>query len=147
MVDRHANATSASLNELPVLVARLGEDLMTLVESKLGLLKVEVAEEVTRSLRGGRAMVIAALVGTVGFFLFNVALALFLAEGLGSTTLVAPVRYALSFLILGLGYSALGVGFAKRAERQMTGFQTGATGAAHEVDEARSWLAPQPGGQ
>ncbi len=120
---------------------------MTLVESKLGLLKVEVAEEVTSCLRGGRAMAIAALVGTVGFALLNVALALLLAEGLAPTMLVAPVRYSLGFLILGVGYLALGLGFAKRAERQMTGFQAVARGTGRDVEKPRSWLAPKTSGQ
>ena len=119
MGERQKNGSSGrSLDDVPTLLAKVGEDVVSLVESKLSLLKVEIKEELITYLRGGLGCAVGGVIAGVGFLLFNVALALLLAETLAPTSLAAPVRPALGFLVLGAAYLAVGLGLVKRAARR-----------------------------
>ena len=53
----------------PVLVGRLGDDVMQLFDTKLSLLKVEIKEEANAYARGGIAISLGGIVAAVGFAL------------------------------------------------------------------------------
>ena len=57
------------MENLPVLLTRLGDDVMRLFDTKMSLLKVEVKEDVNAFLRAGIVIAIAAMVALLGFAL------------------------------------------------------------------------------
>ena len=64
------------LENLPSLLGRLGDQVTELVDTKIGLLKVEVKEEANTYLQGGVMIAAGGAIAAVGFALVNVAVAL-----------------------------------------------------------------------
>jgi len=93
---------------LPSLVARLGDDVMQLFDTKLSLLKVEIKEEATEYARDGVMIAVGAIIAAVGFALLNVALAFGISMLFAGTDLSQPAKYAIGFVTAGVLY--LGVG-------------------------------------
>ncbi len=93
---------------LPALVARLGDDVMQLFDTKLSLLKVEIKEEAGEYARGGIMIAVGGIIAAVGFALLNVALAFGIATLLANVDLTQPARYALGFVAAGLLYLVVG---------------------------------------
>jgi uncharacterized membrane protein YqjE len=100
-----APATQTDLESLPALFGRLGDDVMTLLDTKLSLLKVEVKEDADAYIRGGVMMSVGGVIATIGFALVNIALAFFVATLLPYNP---PVNYALGFVITGVLYLVIG---------------------------------------
>lgn len=97
------------IESLPALFGRLGDDVMTLVDTKLSLLKVEVKEDAEAYARAGAMMAVGGVIAAVGFAFINVAVAFFVATLLQMyTTLRPPVSYALGFIITGAIYLIIG---------------------------------------
>jgi uncharacterized membrane protein YqjE len=90
---------------LPALFGRLGDDVMTLVDTKLSLLKVEVKEDADAYVRGGVMISVGGVIAAIGFALVNIAVAFFVATLLPNDP---PVNYALGFLITGALYLVIG---------------------------------------
>jgi uncharacterized membrane protein len=107
-------------DDLPALVARLGEDVLTLVDSKLTLLKVELKEDLTAYARSSLAFGTGGLLAGVGFALLNVAVAFLMSALFARTDLSAPVAYALGFLLTGATYLIAGAAVVKRAKTKLT---------------------------
>ena len=98
----------AETEYLPVLLTRLGDDVMRLFDTKISLLKVEVREDVSAFLRAGVMIATAAMVALIGFALASVALALGISTELANTTLTTTGRYGLSFVLVGVIYLIVG---------------------------------------
>ena len=97
----------SDIQELPALFGRLSDGVMTLLDTKLSLLKVEIKEDADAYISGGTKIGIGAVIAGVGFALVNVAVALFVATLLPETW-EQPVRYATGFVITGLVYLIIG---------------------------------------
>jgi uncharacterized membrane protein YqjE len=109
-----------SAESLPVLVGRLGEDVLTLLDSKLSLLKIELKEEITAYARGGLAIGAICIAAVSGFILVNVAVA-FLASALFARTHYSnAIQYAFGFLITGTPYLILGILFVRKHSTRMS---------------------------
>ena len=93
---------------LPSLFGRLGNDLSTMVDLRLNLLKVEIKEEVDAYLRGGVTIVVGGLITAIGFALANIALGFFVSTLFARSQFSQPARYALGFIIVGLVYLIAG---------------------------------------
>jgi uncharacterized membrane protein YqjE len=107
--DTKANTpTRADGGTLPELVGRLGEDIMTLLDTKLNLVRVEIKEDVRVYTRFGMIMALGAVIATVGFALLNVAIAFFVSTLFQDTQLSQPVKYALGFTIISSVYLIIG---------------------------------------
>ncbi|HYY59548.1 MAG TPA: phage holin family protein [Pyrinomonadaceae bacterium] len=100
-----APATQTDLDSLPALFGRLGDDVMTLLDTKLSLLKVEVKEDADAYVRAGVMISVGGIIAAIGFALVNIALAFFVATLLPYDP---PVNYALGFLITGALYLVIG---------------------------------------
>ncbi|HEX8771968.1 MAG TPA: phage holin family protein [Pyrinomonadaceae bacterium] len=100
-----APAAQPDLESLPALFGRLGDDVMTLLDTKLSLLKVEVKEDADAYVRAGIMMSLGGVIAAIGFALVNIALALFVATLLPFDP---PVNYALGFVITGVIYLVIG---------------------------------------
>jgi len=96
----------ADIQELPALFGRLSDGVMTLLDTKLSLLKVEIKEDADAYISGGTKIGIGAVIAGVGFALLNVAIAFFVAK---LFTFDDPrLNYALGFLITGVLYLLIG---------------------------------------
>jgi uncharacterized membrane protein YqjE len=112
-----ASATASALtptvsgkdNEsLPGLVARLGDDVMQLFDTKLSLLKVEIKEEASEYARDGAMIAVGGIIAAIGFALLNVALAFGISTLFASFDLSQPARYAIGFVTAGVLYLIVG---------------------------------------
>lgn len=99
-------AGTAETEGLPALVGRLGDDVMTLVDTKLSLLKVEVKEDAAAYMRGGATMAFGGILATVGLALLNIAIAFFVSRLF--TFSDQRFNYAVGFLITGVFYLVIG---------------------------------------
>jgi uncharacterized membrane protein YqjE len=96
------------LENLPVLLTRLGDDVTQLFDTKMRLLKVEVKEDVNAFLRAGVGIGVASMVALIGFALASVAGALGISILLENANLSQAGRYSLGFVIMGAAYLLVG---------------------------------------
>lgn len=101
-----ATAPPSDFENLTSLVGRLGEDVMTLVDTKISLLKIEVKEDVSAYARNGALTLAGALVALLGFLLLNVAVAFFVSKIF--TFADERLNYACGFLLTGVFYLVVG---------------------------------------
>ena len=97
--------SQTDIESLPALFGRLGDNVMTLLDTKLKLLKEEVKDEASAYIRNAAMIAVGGAVALVGLALVNVALALFVSKLFSFSQ---PVNYALGFLIMGALYLAIG---------------------------------------
>jgi uncharacterized membrane protein YqjE len=95
-------------DDLPSLVERLADNVATLFDQKLALLKVEVKEDVNAYVRGGLLILGGGVVAAVGFALANIALAFAVSTLFADTGMTQAAKYALGFLVTGVGYLVIG---------------------------------------
>lgn len=99
--------TQTGIEDLPALFGRLSDGVVTLLDTKLSLLKVEVKEDVNGYIRGATTVLVGGIIAAVGLAILNVAVALFvgalLPQSLGTT-----LQFALGFVITGAAYLLIG---------------------------------------
>ena len=93
---------------LPSLVARLGDDVMQLFDTKLSLLKVEIKEEANEYARDGIMIGVGGIISAIGFALLNVALAFGISTLFANADLSQPAKYAIGFVTAGVLYLIVG---------------------------------------
>jgi uncharacterized membrane protein YqjE len=101
-------ANEPERTDLPSLLERLAGDITSLFDQKLTLLKVEVKEEVDTYVRGSLMILGGVVVAAVGFALANTALAFAVSTLFAEMDVTQPARYALGFVITGIGYLIIG---------------------------------------
>lgn len=130
----------AGSESLPVLVGRLGEDILTLLDTKLGLLKIEVKEDLTAYLRGSASMGVGLLVAVIGFSLLNVALAFVVSSLFDKTQLSQPIKYALGFIITGLFYLIIGAAVIISAKNRLAKQDLSPERSLNELKKDKKWI-------
>src|SRR5215211_5640130 len=79
MSNKEKNATEGTPHtddeSLPAMAGRLGEHIVTLLDAKLTLLKLEIKEDITGYARSGLSIGVGGLLVVVGFALLNIAFA------------------------------------------------------------------------
>ena len=110
MVEAKKNLTTRDKedDDLPSLIARLADDVATLFDQKVTLLRVEVKEEFDAYVRGGILILAGGIVSGVGFALANIALAFAVSMLFADMNVSQPAKYALGFVITGVIYLGLG---------------------------------------
>src|ERR1044072_4317526 len=101
-------ATRTDNEGLPNLFSRLGDDIMQLFNSQLGLFKVEIKEEANAYARGVTMMALGAVIATVGFVLLYVAIAFVVSTLFAQANFSQPADYALGFVVAGGFYLLVG---------------------------------------
>jgi uncharacterized membrane protein YqjE len=101
------NAQQIDIEGLPAMIGRLGDQVMTLVDAKLGLVKVELKEEAAAYGSKIAMITVGGMIAAVGFALLNVAIAFFMAR-LFFYSFTPPISYALGFLVTGVLYLVIG---------------------------------------
>src|SRR5204862_456198 len=93
---------TTDIDHLPTMFGRLGDDVMTMLDAKLGLIKLELKEEAAVYTRTIAFIAVGGALAAVGFALANIAVAFFISKLFVS--LGTPLSYALGFLITGTLY-------------------------------------------
>jgi uncharacterized membrane protein YqjE len=125
---------------LPELVGRLGEDLTTLVDAKLSLLKVEIKEDLSAYTRHTVMMVIGGVIATVGFALLNVAVAFLVSTLFQETALSQPVKYALGFILTAMVYLIIGGVMIVRTKNRLADQDLVPNRSLKELEKDKQWI-------
>jgi uncharacterized membrane protein YqjE len=130
----------SGVESLPGLLGRVGEDLATLLDAKLGLLKIEVEEDMRAYARGGAAFGVGSVIAAVGFALLNVGIAFVVSALFADTQLSQPMKYSVGFLITGAIYLILGGGVMVVNKRRLAGRGIVPEQSIKELQKDRQWL-------
>jgi uncharacterized membrane protein YqjE len=148
MGDTEKSATGANPDaggeSLPSLIGRLGEDIVTLLDTKLGLLKLEIKEDVKAYVRGLASIGVGGIIAAVGFSLLNVAIAFLVSALFEKTLLSQPVKYALGFSITGVIYLAIGAAVVMRARDRLAKQELAPERSIEELEKDKQWLKREP---
>ncbi|HEX5732009.1 MAG TPA: phage holin family protein [Blastocatellia bacterium] len=125
---------------LPQLIGRLGEDLTSLIDTKLSLLKIEIKEDVDAYTRHGVTMAIAGVIAVVGFALLNVAIAFLVSTLFEGTELSQPVRYALGFIITASAYLIAGGVMIARTKNRLAKQDLVPNRSVKELERDKEWI-------
>ena len=138
---RSAGTPARSDDEgLPQLIGRLSEDLTSLFDTKLSLLKIEIKEDVDAYTRHGVTMAIAGVIATVGFALLNVAIAFLVSTLLEGAELSQPVRYALGFIITASVYLLVGGVMIVRTKNRLAKQDLVPNRSLKELKKDKQWI-------
>ncbi|MGH8652179.1 MAG: phage holin family protein [Gammaproteobacteria bacterium] len=144
MGDIEKNATGANPDaggeSLPSLIGRLGQDIVTLLDTKLGLLKLELKEDVNAYVRGSVPIGVGGIIAAVGFSLLSVAIAFLVSALFEETLLSQPVKYALGFIITGVIYLAIGAAVIIRAKDRLAKQSLALERSIEELEKDKQWL-------
>jgi uncharacterized membrane protein YqjE len=122
---------------LPALIGRLGDDVVTLLDTKLSLAKVELKEDAAVYAKSGALMAAGAVVAGVGFALVNVAIAFFVSK---LFSFDQPTNYALGFIITGLVYLVIGGILIYVMKNRMTARSPVPERSVEELRKDKQWL-------
>jgi hypothetical protein len=125
---------------LPGLLGRVGEDLATLLDAKLGLLKIELEEDMHAYARGGVAISVGSVIAAVGFALLNVGIAFVVSALFGDTQLSQPMKYSLGFLMTGAIYLLVGGGVIVVNKNRLAGRGIVPEKSIEELQKDKQWL-------
>jgi len=141
-IDKSATGANpdAGGGSLPSLIGRLGQDIVTLLDTKLALLKLEIKEDVNAYVRGRVSIGVGGIVAAVGFLLLNVAIAFLVSALFERTLLSQPVKYALGFLITGVTYLVIGAAVIIRAKDRLAKQNLAPERSIEELEKDKQWL-------
>lgn len=125
---------------LSTLLGRVGEDLTSLLEAKLGLLKIEIAEDIRAYARSGAGMGVGSVIVAVGFVLLNVGIGFLVSALFEGTQLSQPVKYSLGFIITGALYLLLGGGVIIMYKTRLGGRGIVPERSIAELQKDKQWL-------
>ena len=127
------------LETLPGLFGRLGDDVMRLLDAKLGLLKVELKEEASVYGRTAAIMSVGGVIAAIGFALVNVAVAFFFAR-LFFESFTPPISYALGFLVTGALYLVVGGALVFVMKNRLASHSAAPERSLEEIRKDKQWL-------
>ena len=125
---------------LPGLLGRVGEDLATLLDAKLSLLKIEIEEDIRAYARGGFVIGAGSVIAAVGFALLNVGIGFLISALFENTQLSQPMKYALGFLITGAIYLLFGGGVIILNKKRLAGRGIVPERSIAELQKDKQWL-------
>ena len=133
------NAQQVDIEGLPAMIGKLGDQVMTLVDAKLGLVKVELKEEAA-AYGSNIAMIVAGgMIAAIGFALLNVAIALFMAR-LFFYSFTPPVSYALGFVVTGVLYLVIGGILVITMKNRLAAINPAPERTLEEFRKDKQWL-------
>ena len=136
------NAQGLEIEGLPAMVGRLGDQVMTLVDAKLGLVKVELKEEAAAYGSGVAMLAAGGALAAIGFTLLNVAVAFFVAR-LFFSSFTPPVSYALGFVVTGVLYLIIGGILVVVMKNRLAALNPAPERTIEELGKDKQWLKKQ----
>lgn len=136
---RAGEYTQADIETLPGLFGRLGDDVMRLLDAKLGLLKVELKEEAASYGSATALLAVGGVIAAIGFALLNVAVAFFVTR-LFFMSFTPPISYALGFLVTGGLYLIVGGAISLVMKNRLTSLSAAPERSLEEFRKDKQWL-------
>ena len=136
---RVASQENSEIEQLPTMISRLGDDVMTLLDAKMGLLKIEMKEEAGVYTRLGAMMAAGGALAAIGFALLNVAVA-FLVSRLFFNSFTPPISYALGFVVTGALYLVIGGILVTVMKNRLTAHSAAPQRSMDEFRKDKQWL-------
>ena len=130
---------SAEMEQLPTMFSRLGDDVMTLLDAKLGLIKIELKEEASVYTHFGVMMAVGGALAAIGFALANVAVAFFVAR-LFFESFTPPISYALGFVVTGALYLIIGAIIVVMMKNRLASHSAAPQRSIDELRKDKQWL-------
>jgi uncharacterized membrane protein YqjE len=130
---------SAEMEQLPTMFSRLGDDVMALLDAKLGLLKIELKEEAGVYTHVGVMMAAGGALAAIGFALANVAVAFFVAR-LFFESFTPPISYALGFVVTGALYLVIGAIIVVVMKNRLASHSAAPQRSIDELRKDKQWL-------
>lgn len=131
-------APASDFENLTSLVGRLGEDVMTLVDTKISLLKIEVKEDAASYATNGVMIVLGGVIALLGFLLLNVAVAFFVSKIFSFAD--ERINYACGFLLTGLFYVVVGGIIVMVMKNRLTAQNPMPEQSIAEIERDKQWL-------
>ncbi|MBA3247024.1 MAG: phage holin family protein [Pyrinomonadaceae bacterium] len=131
-------ATQADIDSLPSLFGRLGDQVMSLMDAKLSLVKVEIKEEAAVYTRDIALIAVGGVLAAIGFALLNVAIAFFISTLFDS--FAPPINYALGFLVTGVLYLIVGGILAYVMKNRLAAHNPAPDRSLEELRKDKQWL-------
>ena len=122
------------------LLGRIGDDLTRLMEAKLGLLKIEIGEDIREYVRGGAGIGVGGVVVVIGFALLNVGIGFLVSALFEGTHLSQAVKYSLGFFTTGALYLLLGGGVIMVYKTRLAGRGIVPKRSMAELQKDKQWL-------
>jgi uncharacterized membrane protein YqjE len=130
---------SAEMSQLPSMMSKIGDDVMQLVDAKLGLLKIELKEEASFYGRTSALIAVGGVVAALGLALVNVAVALFVSR-LFFWSFTPPISYGLGFVVTGAVYVIVGAAIALTMKNRMGSYSPAPQRSIEELRKDKQWL-------
>ncbi len=129
---------AADIDNLPTMFGRLGDDVMAMLDAKLGLIKIELKEEAAVYTSTVAFIAVGGVLAAVGFAFLNIAVACFISTLFVS--LAAPLRYALGFLITGVLYLVVGGIIIMMMKGRLAKHSPAPARSIEELRKDKQWL-------
>lgn len=133
------NAQGLDIEGLPAMLGRLGDNVMTLVDAKLGLAKVELKEEAAAYGSKIAMIAVGGVLAAIGFALLNVAVAFFMAR-LFFYSFTPPISYALGFVVTGVLYLIIGGILVVMMKNRLAALNPAPERTIEEFRKDKQWL-------
>ncbi len=133
------NAQGLEIEGLPAMLGRLGDNVMTLVDAKLGLAKVELKEEAAAYGSKIAMIAVGGALAAIGFALLNVAIAFFMAR-LFFYSFTPPISYALGFVVTGVLYLVIGGILVVVMKNRLAALNPAPERTIEELRKDKQWL-------
>jgi uncharacterized membrane protein YqjE len=140
--EKSAPASGGAVDNLPALIAKLGADTVTLLDSKLSLLKVEIKEDVAAYVQGSVSLVASGVGAALGCALLGITVALLIAALLGTTDLGQAIKYAIGTGITGVMFLLAGLVVWKTTVRSLHRIDSRPAKSVEEIEKDKRWLQP-----
>jgi len=137
-IDVQPPASATDIDQLPAMFGRLGDDVMAMLDAKLGLLKLELKEEASVYTRTVAFIAVGGVLAAVGFAFLNIAVAFFISTLFAS--LSAPLSYALGFLITGALYLLIGGAIILAMKGRLAKHSPAPARSLEELRKDKQWL-------
>ena len=131
-------AVRADMDDLPAMFGRLGDDVMAMLDAKLGLVKLELKEEAAVYTRAVAMIAVGGVLAAVGFALLNVAVAFFISTLFANFD--APLRYALGFIVTGVLYLVIGGVIIMMMKGRLAKHSPAPARSLEELRKDKQWL-------
>ncbi len=129
---------TSDIEAIPTLFGRLADDVMTLLDTKLSLLKVELKEDAAIYGRAAGGIGAGAIIAGVGLALTLVAVAFFVSMLFSFDTPAA--NYAMGFLITGVLFVAIGGILVYVMKNRLTARNPVPNRSVDEFRKDKQWL-------
>ncbi len=133
------NTQQTDIDGLPAMIGRLGDHVMTLVDAKLGLVKVELKEEAAAYGKNIAMLAVGGVLAAIGFALLNVAIAFFMAR-LFFYSFTPPISYALGFVVTGVLYLVIGGILVVAKKNRLAALNPAPERTIEELRKDKQWL-------